>query len=118
MNKLQNQLRSISASLMNLSKKVDTISQQLEKLKSPKTMAKQTEASKTRLRAVPKRRPAGESAVTDSVFEVIKKSRGRATTARLKEKTGLGARQISNALYKLAKQGKITSISRGVYAKK
>jgi predicted Rossmann fold nucleotide-binding protein DprA/Smf involved in DNA uptake len=118
MNKLQNQLKSISASLMNLSRKVETISQQLEKLKPPKTTTKKAKASKTRIQAVSKRRPAAESTVIDSVFEVIKKSRGRATTAKVKEITGLGARQVSNALYKLTKQGKIISISRGVYAKK
>jgi hypothetical protein len=36
----------------------------------------------------------------------------------LKEKTDLTPKQLSNALYKLTKQGKIEAISRGLYVKK
>lgn len=119
MNKFQNQLKSISVSLMNLSEKVEIISRQLEKLRVPKTAeAKRVKAFKPMTPAIPKRRAAVESTVLDSVFDAIRKSRAGATTAKLKEKTGLEARQVSNALYKLTKKGMITSISRGVYAKK
>ena len=56
--------------------------------------------------------------VLDQVFEVVRRSRTGASIAKLKEKTGLDARQLSNALYKLSKRGKIESLSRGHYVKK
>jgi predicted Rossmann fold nucleotide-binding protein DprA/Smf involved in DNA uptake len=55
--------------------------------------------------------------VLDNVFGVVRRSRSGATIAKLKEKTGLDSRQLSNALYKLSKKGKIKAKSRGHYIK-
>ena len=55
--------------------------------------------------------------VLDSVFDVVRRSRNGATIAKLKEKTGLSPRQLSNALYKLTKKGLVHTQSRGVYVK-
>jgi predicted Rossmann fold nucleotide-binding protein DprA/Smf involved in DNA uptake len=55
--------------------------------------------------------------VLDLVFDEIRKSRNGATIAHLKSKTALESRQLSNALYKLSKKGKIKAKSRGVYIK-
>ncbi|MBW2356948.1 MAG: hypothetical protein JRF23_09345, partial [Deltaproteobacteria bacterium] len=60
----------------------------------------------------------GAASVLDQVFEAVRRSRNGATIAKLKEKTGLESRQLSNALYKLSKRGRIESPSRGVYVKK
>ena len=61
---------------------------------------------------------ASKSTVLDTVLDVVKKSRTGATISKLKEKTGLDSRQLSNALYKLSKRGKIEAKSRGLYVKK
>lgn len=57
------------------------------------------------------------ASVLATVFDVIKRSRKGADIAKIREKTGFKSRQISNALYKLAKKGQIKSLARGVYAK-
>ncbi len=57
------------------------------------------------------------SSVLATVYDVIKRSRKGVNIAKIKEKTGFEARQISNALYKLSKKGQIKSMARGVYAK-
>jgi predicted Rossmann fold nucleotide-binding protein DprA/Smf involved in DNA uptake len=54
----------------------------------------------------------------DSVLDIIKRTKKGVTVAQLKEKTQLNARQLSNALYKLTKKGKIQTKSRGLYVKK
>jgi len=59
-----------------------------------------------------------KSTVLDSVLSVIRRSRKGVNIETLRKKTGLGARQLSNALYKLSKRGVITAKSRGVYTKK
>lgn len=61
---------------------------------------------------------AGSSTLLDDIFGMISRSRSGITVERLKKRTGLEARQVSNALYKLTKKGKIETLSRGVYGKK
>ena len=87
-----------------------------------KTVAKKRAPAKSKRRApakTTKRAPAKKGlTVLDSVHNVIKRSRSGVTIATLKSKTKLDSRQLSNALYKLAKKGLVHAKSRGVYVKK
>ena len=142
--RLQNQLKTITKSLVDLSKKVDKLSGDLAKLEVKKTPAKKTPAKKKtapKKKAAAKKAPAkkttqkagkksaakkpaqkaspsGKATVLDSVLDVVKKSRKGVDIATLKKKTGLEPRQLSNALYKLSKRGMIEAQSRGTYVKK
>jgi predicted Rossmann fold nucleotide-binding protein DprA/Smf involved in DNA uptake len=133
MKRLQNQLKSVSKSLVSLSKQVEKISDQVAKAAPPKPAARKTSARKkaapkkrvatARKTAAAKRAPAKAAAgksstVLDSVFNAVKRSKKGASISQLRKKTGLEARQLSNALYKLTKKGKIQAVSRGIYAKK
>ena len=125
MKKLQARLKLISKSLVALSKQVDKILQQISKLQAPKaTAAKKTKttaakAKKSSVKKKPvKKKTAKQMTALEAVFNVIKRSRKGATIAVLKEKTGLVSRQLSNALYKLAKKGQIVAKERGLYVKK
>ncbi len=61
----------------------------------------------------------GEQAtVLQLVYDVVRRSRNGASIARMREKTGLNARQLSNALYKLCKRGQIEAKARGIYIRK
>ena len=112
MKKVKDQLKSVSKSLATLSKQLERISKQVDKLQTPKVAAnkKTTKVKKTAA--------AMGTTVLDSVFDIIKRSKKGVAIAKLKEKTKLDARQLSNALYKLSNKGKIKAISRGVYMKK
>lgn len=92
-----------------------------KKTAAKKTVAKKAPAKKTvKKKAAPKKVKAGAKAATvlDNVMGVIKKTKKGASIADLKAKTGLAAKQLSNALYKLTKRGSITTVSRGIYVKK
>ncbi len=126
MKKVQSQLKSIAKSLSALSKQIDSVSKQLgnaqpakkasPKKKAPKKVAAKKVAAK---KAVAKKAiPAKKKNVLDTVLGVIKRSRKGVSIPALKEKTSLDSRQLSNALYMLAKQGVIASKSRGIYIKK
>jgi hypothetical protein len=132
MAKLQDQLKTISKNLVSLSKQLDRLTKQVAKLSAPKkkAAAKKKAAKKAvarkaapRKKAAAKKAPAkkaaaaGQSTVLDTVLEVVKKSRNGATIAKLREKTKLESRQLSNALYKLSKRGLIKAKSRGLYIK-
>jgi len=60
----------------------------------------------------------GTTTVLQLVYDVVRRSRNGASIARLREKTGLNARQLSNALYKLCKRGQIEAKARGIYIRK
>ena len=113
MKNLENQLKSISKSMASLSKKIEALSKRVEKPKAAKktAVARKPAAAK----AAP---AAGGKTVLESVFNVIRRSQNGATIAQLKKKTKLDARQLSNALYKLSKKGRVYAKSRGVYVKK
>lgn len=56
--------------------------------------------------------------ILNNIFGWVSRSRNGITIDRLKKHTGLEARQVSNALYKLTKKGKVQTVSRGRYIKK
>ena len=132
MKQLQTQLKSVSKSLVSLSKQLERITKQVEKLQPAKKAAakktavkkapaKKAAAKKTVAKKAPARKKApaaGAKTVLDSVFDVIKRSRKGVSIAELRSKTKLDARQLSNALYKLSKKGRVTTKSRGLYVKK
>ena len=122
MKKLKDQLKKISSSLTSLSKQIEKITKQVEKLQPKKaavapkkTVAKKKVAAK---KVAAKKAPAKPPTVIDSILNAIKKTKKGITIAQLKEKTEFNSKQLSNALYKLTKKGKIEATSRGLYVKK
>ena len=127
MKKLKAQLKTISSSLTSLSKQVEKITKQVEKLQPKKAaVAPKKTAAKKKVaakkvgvkKAAPKKAPAKPPTVIDSILNAIKKTKKGITIAQLKEKTKFNSKQLSNALYKLTKKGKIEATSRGLYVKK
>ncbi len=132
MKKIKTQLKTLSKSLGTLSKQVDKITNQVDKLIATKAAvpakktavkkktAKKAPAKKAAVKkaAVKKAAPAKQATMLDTVFNAIKRTKKGITVARLKEKTKLDSRQLSNALYKLTKKDKIQTKSRGLYVKK
>jgi predicted Rossmann fold nucleotide-binding protein DprA/Smf involved in DNA uptake len=91
------------------------------KKKAPKKKAPKKKAPKKKAPAAAKAKApaaAGGQTMLDKIFGMISRSRKGITVERLKKRVGLEARQVSNALYKLTKKGKIETLSRGVYVKK
>ena len=124
MKNYQSQLKTISNALAIISKQIEQISKTLDFAKpANKTSVKKVKPSVTKA-AKPKKAPKAKAAspakqltVLDSVFDKIKRAQKGIPINKLQEKTGLGDRQLSNALYKLSKKGKILSATRGIYIK-
>ena len=60
------------------------------------------------------KRAARETAIY-TVFSIIKNSEKGATTQEIKEKSGFSLKKTRSIISQLKKQGKIESVSRGVY---
>jgi hypothetical protein len=87
-----------------------------KKVAAKKTVAKRKAPAK---KAAPRKKaPARQITLLDTVFNAIKRTKKGVTIAKLKEKTKLDPRQLSNALYKLSNKGVIVAKARGLYAKK
>ncbi len=131
MKKLQQQLISVSKTLATLLEEVEKITAAIAELQPVKKAAPTKKAAPAKKAASAKKSAPAQKAkpevkdsadkpmpVFETVYEVIRRSRNGATIAKLKEKTSLTSRQISNAVYKLSRKGRIVSKSRGVYSKK
>lgn len=129
MKKIKDQLKTIAKSLTGLSKQVEKISKQVDKISSAKKTAVKKRAPKkaplkrkASKRVAPPKKAAQKSkakpTVLDSVLGVIRRSKKGVNIETLRKKTGLGPRQLSNALYKLSKRGVVATRSRGIYIKK
>ena len=121
MKKLQYQLKTVSKTLTSLANQVDRIYNQVSKLqtaKSPSAKKAKSKAPGTRMASAKNTAASKPMTVLDTVYDVVRISRKGVTISTLKEKTELNPRQLSNALYRLSKKGKIKAQSRGVYTKK
>ena len=117
MKNFQEQLALISKTLSGLSKQVDKITQQIGKEASP--AARKAKPGRKPSKKAPVKQSALKrtDTVLESVYTAIARSRSGLSIAQLQRKTDLGARQLSNSLYKLTKKGLVHTQSRGVYVK-
>jgi membrane protein involved in colicin uptake len=114
-------------------KKVAAAKKTTTPVKKAKATAKKANPAAKKAKAAPKKKAATKTApakakaaeaaaagntMLDNIYGMISRSRKGITVEMLKKKTGLQARQVSNALYKLTKKAKIETLSRGVYVKK
>ncbi|MDJ0828374.1 MAG: hypothetical protein QNI92_00905 [Desulfobacterales bacterium] len=120
MKQLQVQLKTISKTLVSLSKQVERINAQVAKLSKAKPAPKKKAKAKVAKKApaAKKTTAAKRMTVLDSVLKAIGKSKRGVNIETLRTKTGLGPRQLSNALYKLSKKGTVGSVGRGLYVRK
>jgi predicted Rossmann fold nucleotide-binding protein DprA/Smf involved in DNA uptake len=119
-------LKNIAADLRTISKEINAIAAQVGKVTKPqaKIAAKTKRVKKVIKAKAPKKVTSKKtppsmkesSSIVDSVFEVIRNAAGGIAHVAILEKTGLGQRQVSNAVFKLKKQGKVKNVDRGIYA--
>jgi len=145
MGKIQNELKTILKSLESMSKKVEKLLGQTDPVKAAapakKAAAKKPAAKKPAAKKAVAKKPAAKKAVAkkpaaakketvkvsaakvsaaagtviDTVLNAVKSSKAGIKIAELKTKTGIGGRQLSNALYKLTKRNLIKTTDRGIY---
>ena len=124
MKQFKRSLQSILKGLKALTERTEKLEKQLVKLEKaqatkkpkPKAKVKSKPAKKAPARKAVAKKTAKITAV-DSVLGVIQKSKGKVTTAQIKKKTGFSNRKIYDIISRAKKQGKIKTVSRGVYIK-
>ncbi|MCF8145988.1 MAG: hypothetical protein K9N21_18935 [Deltaproteobacteria bacterium] len=118
MKRLKRDLQSVIKNLKALTEKTEKIAKRLDAAEKVKAAPNRpVKAGK------PAGKPAGKSAArkkapataTDTVLSIIKRQKKGIDTAALKSKTDLDTKTIRNVIFRLKKQGKIQSTTRGVY---
>ena len=126
MKKLKKDLEAISKTLNGLVQKVQQLQEQIGEETKPTKKSKAKVAKKAPARKVAAKKAAPKKAVrkkakpataVDTVLAIIKKYKKGVGMAALMEKTGYNQKKIANLVFKLRKQGKITSVDKGVYLK-
>ncbi len=121
MKNLIKDLRAVNKDLNSLSKKVDKMIVAVEKLEKPKVVKKANAVKAKPIKKVTAKKPAAKEVTkvtaADTVLRIINRYKKGVGTATLMEKTGYNQKKIANIVFKLKKQGKITSVGMGVYVK-
>jgi hypothetical protein len=128
MKELESVLKVVSDGLKTLAKGVEAIAEKVDeaaKSKSPaktssKTKSTATKKAKTAKKPVQKAANKTEdktATASGQVLDLIARSKKGVGMAMIVEKTGYGQKKVANIIYRLRKQGKIKSVSKGVYAK-
>jgi X-X-X-Leu-X-X-Gly heptad repeat protein len=71
--------------------------------------------------SAPRRRGSGrtgqKTTAIETVYQTIRRSPKGVDAATLRKRTGFDAKKLQNIIYKLKQQGKIQTVSKGVYRK-
>jgi len=121
---LKKEMKTVLRDLKLLTKKTERLAAKLDKLEKAakaKATAKRTPAKKTAtIKAPAKKAPAKKAQKTtasDTILNIIKKSKKPIDTATLKKRTAFKDNNIRMIVYRLKKRGEIKSVSKGIYKK-
>jgi hypothetical protein len=119
-------LRTIAQGMGKIAEKLEESVPKKQPKAKPARKTKAKPAPKVKAVAKPKKAPAKKApakktvkkaTAADTVLAVINRSKEGVDSATLAEKTGFDKKKLANVTFKLRKQGKIKSVSRGVYTK-
>ena len=135
---MKRELQAVMKELNAISKRVDKLVAALQKAEQPKTQKAVKKATpKAAKKAAPKavkkvapkaakkqvatkvapKKAAAKVTAADTVLKIIQSLKIGTDTASLMKKTGFNQKKVANLVFKLKKQGKITSPKIGLYVK-
>lgn len=122
MKAVKRDLQSVIKSLKVLTEKAEKIAGQLDAMAEVKTAQKKPakakkSTAKKGAKGAKAKAPKGAkgSTATETVLGIIKRQKKGIDTAGLKEKTDFDTKTIRNVIFRLKKQGKVETTSRGIY---
>lgn len=117
MRPLRKVLKSIEHGLKTLTKTTQDVQKMLDRLEREQAARRPRAKAKVKaLRRPAARRPAKATA-SDTVFEIIRRSRKGISMSALKKRTGYNDKKLRDIIYRLKKHRKVKSEKKGVYVK-
>jgi predicted Rossmann fold nucleotide-binding protein DprA/Smf involved in DNA uptake len=124
MNPYDTWLKSIAIGLETMAKGINSIAEAIYDMTNAQAPEEPVEAEQKPMKAETPQKKATKKAkpqasktmaATDQVLEVIQKSKTGVDNVTISKQTGLNQNQVSSALLRLKKYGKIKSVRRGVH---
>jgi hypothetical protein len=128
MKALKRDVQSVIKNLKALTEKAEKMAKRLdavENVKAPKKRVTKSGSAATRKKTVKAKKPVKPAkaaktvktakTATDTILAIIKRQKKGIDTASLKKKTDFDTKTIRNVIFRLKKQGKIQSTTRGIY---
>jgi predicted Rossmann fold nucleotide-binding protein DprA/Smf involved in DNA uptake len=125
MKKLKQDLIAVNKELKALVKKTESLMKAVDRIEtaqaatpkkaSPKKTIKAKTVKKVAVKNVLAGKKRSKLTATDKVLNIINKSKKGVSVQALIKKTGFDAKKIANNVFKANKEGKIKSVSKGVY---
>ena len=106
---LEKSLSKIAGDLMKVAKKAEEIAAKLD--------TTQTASPKKSTAKTSRNRPAKQPTAVNTAYGIITRYKKGVNIATIMQKSGYDAKKVHNLVYKLKKQGKIRSETKGVYMK-
>jgi len=114
MKDLKMSLRKVARDLTRAAREIEKVAAILGAQKATPTKPKKKAAAKKPLKQTVS---AKQPTAVDTVLVTIRRSKKGVNISSIKQKTGYDNKKIHNLVYKLKKQGKIKSPTKGVYVK-
>ena len=126
---MKKELQAVKKELNALAKRVDKLLVALQKENAKKAAPKKAKAVKKTApkktvakkaapkKAAPKKPATKKVTAADTVFNIIAGLKNGTDTAGLVKKSGFDKKKVANIIFKLKKQGKISSPKKGLYVK-
>lgn len=119
MKKMKQDLKDVNKGLKALVKKTETLMKAVDQIEKSKAAQAKKATPKKKPVAAGKKAPAKKRSAkltdTGKVLNIIKRSKKGVSAQALSKKTGFNAKKIANIVFKANKEGKIKSVSKGVY---
>ena len=112
MKRVHASLKKIARDLTKAATEIEKVAAVLETQKPTPTRSKKIATSEK-----PAKKTSKQPTAVDAVFGFVKRSKKGVDVATIKQKTGYDNKKIHNLIYKLKKEGKIKSETKGVYVK-
>ncbi len=110
-------MKNLKKDLRDVNKALNVLSKKIEKMIAATGKPEKQKAAKPKPAQKAVQKKTKKESAPDIVLGIIKRSKKGVGIAALKKKTGFNDKKISNAVYRLKKQGKIKAEDKGIYVK-
>jgi len=122
---LKKDLQSVTKELKALVKKTESLMKAVDRIEKaqttkakkapPKKAIKSKAVKKVAVKKTPAKKKAAKVTATDTVINIIKRSKKGVDVPTVMKKTGFDEKKVRNIVFRVNKQGRIKRVTKGIY---
>jgi len=115
MKNLKKDLQAVNKELKALVKKTDSLMKAVARIEKAQSLGAKSLKKPVTKKTPPVKKTAKKLTATDTVINIIKRSRKGVGVPTLMDKTGFDERKVRNIIFRINKLGRIKRVSKGIY---